>query len=63
MGARETGLILECIVDRTKITIIMKNFSKEFVFAISAIAAAFPFVFMVLSFLGNAEPFNAIPKS
>ncbi len=38
----------------------MKNLSKESVFAISVIAAAFPFVFMVLSLFENAEPYNAI---
>lgn len=38
----------------------MKNLSKESVFAISVIAAAFPFVFMVLSLFENAEPYNVI---
>lgn len=60
MGACETGLIQERTADGMEITTIMKNLSKESVFAISVIAAAFPFVFMVLSLFENAEPYNDI---
>lgn len=47
-------------MDGMEIARIMKNLSKESVFAISVIAAAFPFVFMVLSLFENAEPYNAV---
>ena len=36
----------------------MKNFSKETVLALSAIACIFPFIYIFQPFLENAEPYN-----